>query len=47
MAARYQHVTAPVLDGVAAQVGELLWGVVEEPTETKTETKAPARGRGS
>jgi integrase len=47
MAARYQHVTAPVLEGVAARIGELLWGIVEEPTETKTETKVPPRGQGS
>jgi hypothetical protein len=47
MAVRYQHVTAPVFEGVAARVGELLWGVVEQPTETKTETEAPRRGEGA
>jgi integrase len=47
MAARYQHVTAPVFEGVAAQVGELLWGAVEEPIETKTETEASSTGDGT
>ena len=39
MVARYQHLTLPVLDGVADRVGELLWGGADEPSETKTETK--------
>ena len=37
MVARYQHLTLPVLDGVADRVGELLWGGADEPSETKTE----------
>lgn len=42
MAARYQHVTDPIRQTVADQVGGLLWAVPEqrktEATETKTET---------
>jgi len=34
MAARYQHLTAPVRDDIASRVGGLLWG----PTETKHPT---------
>jgi len=37
MAARYQHVTAPIRRAVAAQLGDLLWNA----TETRTETTAP------
>ncbi len=38
MAARYQHVTAPIRRGIADQVGGLIWGA----TETRTETGGPA-----
>ena len=46
MAARYQHVTDPIRQAVAAQVGGLLWADgmrPRMPTETRTETTA---GRG-
>jgi len=46
MAARYQHVTDPIRQTVADQVGGLLWAAPEqrktEATETKTETTRPA-----
>jgi Phage integrase family len=41
MVARYQHLTTPVLDGVADQLGALLWGTADQPTETKLEVKGP------
>ncbi len=31
MAGRYQHVPAEVLNGIAGQVGGLLWGTEDEP----------------
>ena len=36
MVTRYQHLTLPVLDGVADRVGELLWGGADEPIGTET-----------
>jgi hypothetical protein len=41
MAARYQHLIQPVLDGVAERLGQLLWPVAEGPTETQAETIGP------
>jgi integrase len=38
MLGRYQHLTSPILDGVAAQVGGLLWAPRTTPIETATET---------
>jgi len=32
MAARYQHVTAPIRRAVASQLGDLLWNATETTT---------------
>jgi integrase len=49
MASHYQHMTDPIRRDVAARVGGLIWARDPpdfEPTETKTETRAPT-GQGS
>ena len=38
MAARYQHLVQPVIDGVAERLGQLLWPVADRSIETQTET---------
>jgi hypothetical protein len=47
MAARYQHLIQPVLDGVAERLGQLLWPAAERPIETQIETIGPDEASAS
>ncbi|OKJ67164.1 hypothetical protein [Streptomyces sp. CB02261] len=38
MRARYMHITGPMLQNVAKQIGDALWGRAEEGSEVPTET---------
>jgi integrase len=46
MLGRYQHLNAPILDGVAAQVGGLLWAPPTSPIETATATGSDSASNG-
>jgi integrase len=45
MAARYQHVLDSIRKGVADQVGGLLWGSDDNPTDGNDETPDDGTGK--